>query len=66
MKPTDAERHAADRTIVFVIGAPRSGTTYLQNLLGSQAQVVTSQETDLFTQYIAAWRGYLGSAAPGA
>lgn len=41
---------------VFIVGAPRSGTTYVQNLIGSHPLVVTSQETDLFAQYIAPLR----------
>jgi len=40
---------------VFVIGAPRSGTTWLQRLLGSHDLVVTTQETALFDEYLAGW-----------
>lgn len=40
------------RTTVFVVGAPRSGTTFLQNLLGAHPLVATSQETDLFDQFV--------------
>jgi hypothetical protein len=39
-------------TAIFVVGAPRSGTTYLQNLLGAHPRVVTSQETDVFGHYV--------------
>ena len=39
--------------VVFLIGAPRSGTTWLQSLLGSNPAVVTPQETDLFSTFIA-------------
>ncbi len=39
--------------VVFLIGAPRSGTTWLQSLLGSSPAVVTPQETDLFSTFIA-------------
>jgi Sulfotransferase domain. len=39
--------------VVFLIGAPRSGTTWLQSLLGSHREVVTPQETDLFATFIA-------------
>lgn len=52
------------RPIVFVIGAPRSGTTWLQSLLGSDPAVVTPQETDLFAGFIAPlqrwWDGQVG------
>lgn len=44
------------RAVVFIVGAPRSGTTLLQNLLGSHPLVATSQETDLFTHYLAPLR----------
>jgi hypothetical protein len=39
--------------VVFLVGAPRSGTTWLQSLLGSHPDVVTPQETDLFSGYVA-------------
>ncbi len=39
--------------VVFLIGSPRSGTTWLQSLLGSHPAVVTPQETDLFAKFIA-------------
>jgi hypothetical protein len=38
---------------VFVIGSPRSGTTWLQTLLGAHASVVTPQETDVFATVVA-------------
>lgn len=38
--------------IVLVVGAPRSGTTWLQHLLGAHPAIVTPQETDLFTRYL--------------
>jgi hypothetical protein len=41
---------------VFIVGAPRSGTTYLQQLIGAHPLVATSQETDLFLAYVAPWR----------
>lgn len=45
------------RPTVFIVGAPRSGTTLLQNLLGAHPLVATSQETDLFDQYVNTLRG---------
>ena len=36
----------------MLIGAPRSGTTWLQRLLTSHHGVASPQETDLFTRYI--------------
>ena len=39
--------------LVFIIGSPRSGTTWLQSLLGAHASVVTPQETDVFSTLVA-------------
>jgi hypothetical protein len=38
--------------IAAILGAPRSGTTWLQQLLGSHDQIVTPQETSLFNEYL--------------
>lgn len=43
------------RPPVFVVGAPRSGTTWLQRLLGSHPAVATTQETDLVNRYVTPW-----------
>lgn len=45
----------ATRPLVFVVGAPRSGTTWLQRLLGAHPSVVTTQETDLISRYFGSW-----------
>jgi Sulfotransferase family len=46
--------------LVALIGAPRSGTTWLQNLLGADPAVVSPQETSLFSRFVApldeSWR----------
>lgn len=34
--------------LIFIVGAPRSGTTWLQRLLASHPRIVTGQETHLF------------------
>ncbi len=39
-------------TVVFLVGAPRSGTTWLQSLLGAHPEIVTPQETDLFSTLV--------------
>lgn len=49
-EPTTSPTH------IFLFGAPRSGTTWLQNLLGSRPEVVTPQESNLFNYYVAPWR----------
>lgn len=38
--------------LVFVVGAPRSGTTWLQLMLSQSPQVTTAQETHLFSLYL--------------
>jgi hypothetical protein len=49
-------------TYAFVVGCPRSGTTWLQMLLGQHPKVATTQETHLFNSYIAplqdAWKAH--------
>ncbi len=41
------------RSLVFIVGSPRSGTTWLQTLLGAHPDVVTPQETDVFSTIVA-------------
>lgn len=41
--------------VAFLVGAPRSGTTWLQQMLGAHPAVATTQETDLFDGYLAPW-----------
>jgi hypothetical protein len=38
--------------LVLLVGAPRSGTTWLQSMLGSHESIATPQETDLFDRYV--------------
>jgi len=38
--------------LVLLIGAPRSGTTWLQEMLGAHPLVATPQETDLFSRFL--------------
>ncbi|MGB0722064.1 MAG: sulfotransferase family protein [Gammaproteobacteria bacterium] len=40
---------------IFIVGAPRSGTTWLQLMLGRLPGLATSQETHLFSNYLSAW-----------
>lgn len=40
---------------VFIVGAPRSGTTWLQAMIGAHPRVCTTVELTLFTDYIPAW-----------
>ncbi len=41
-----------DARLVLIIGSPRSGTTWLQTMLGAHPEVATPQETDLFRVYL--------------
>ena len=43
------------RDFLFIIGAPRSGTTMLQILLGQHPQVATTVELTLFSRYLGPW-----------
>lgn len=38
--------------LVLLLGAPRSGTTWLQQMLGAHPLVATPQETDLFSRFL--------------
>ncbi|MBV8720047.1 MAG: sulfotransferase [Chloroflexi bacterium] len=55
--------------LVFVVGCPRSGTTWVQRLLASHAGVRTGQESDIFDIYIGpqlqAWRRELDVSSSG-
>jgi hypothetical protein len=51
--------------LVLLIGSPRSGTTWLQSMLGAHGAIATPQETDLFRLYLEplaeAWDSQLGN-----
>ena len=55
--------------LVFVVGCPRSGTTWVQRLLASHPHIRTGQESDLFDEYIGpqlrAWRRELDPNSSG-
>ena len=56
------------KRLVFLVGAPRSGTTWLQLLLSRSSSVVTAQETDLFNIFLRAiageWNRYRRTGEP--
>lgn len=57
-----------DTKLIFVVGAPRSGTTWLQLLVSASPSVATAVESHLFQSYLsslfAGWRYYRDSLAP--
>jgi Sulfotransferase family len=60
----ETEGQAVKRSYLFLIGAPRSGTTWLQIMLAKHADISTCQETHLFSGYLAplqrSWRHHDG------
>ena len=44
--------HAISARMLFIVGSPRSGTTWLQRLLASLPGTATGQESDLFDVHI--------------
>lgn len=39
--------------LTFIIGAPRSGTTWLHLMMGAHSEIVTGQESQVFAEYLA-------------
>lgn len=64
-----AEEVLRGKKLVFLVGAPRSGTTWLQLLLSRSPSVATSQETDLFNIFLRPmvdeWNRYRRTGEPG-
>ena len=52
MCPIDSTTYTG-HNMVFIVGAPRSGTTWLQRLLATHPRIRTGQESKLFRWYIA-------------
>jgi hypothetical protein len=51
-KAIDPVSAILNRRVVFLIGVPRSGTTWLQLMLSSSEQIVSVNETHLFNGYM--------------
>lgn len=53
-----------DKKIVFIIGSPRSGTTWLQKIFGQSQDVASIFESHLFSRYLRSmsttWKDHLG------
>lgn len=45
----------ADKRFLYIIGSPRSGTTWLQTMIAAHPLVCTTVELTLFTRYTAPW-----------
>jgi len=45
----------SDRRNLFIIGSPKSGTTWLQIMIGAHPRVCTTVELTLFSKYTAPW-----------
>lgn len=45
----------SDKQFIFIIGAPRSGTSWLQLMIGAHPNVSTSVELTLYNKYIGPW-----------
>src|SRR5438045_9210667 len=46
---------ALDKHFLFIIGSPRSGTTWLQLMLGAHPSVCATAELTLYDKYVAPW-----------
>jgi hypothetical protein len=51
-KLDQAEDALSGKKLAFLVGAPRSGTTWLQLLLSRSPLIATAQETDLFNKFL--------------
>ncbi len=52
MRKRDQRRALATSDVVFILGAGRSGTTWLHLLVGAHSLVATGQESQLFNNYL--------------
>src|SRR5215471_21624711 len=43
------------KQLIYIIGSPRSGTTWLQAMIGAHPSVCTTVELTLFSKYTAPW-----------
>jgi len=56
----DSEASCTGNNIVFIVGCPRSGTSWLQSMIAANPKIKTGPETHLFSNYISpqlnSWR----------
>lgn len=55
----------AGKNVVFIVGSPRSGTSWLARLMGAHDDVVATQETELLNRYCAPWYDAWCDQLPG-
>jgi hypothetical protein len=46
---------AGGKNLVFIVGSPRSGTSWLSRLMGANDEVAAMQETELLNRYVGTW-----------
>lgn len=55
MQDVNPSRKVLEKEFLFVVGSPRSGTTWLQLMLGAHPLVCASAELRLYNKYTAPW-----------
>jgi Sulfotransferase family len=62
LRPDQGSKSRLSHNYAFIVGCPRSGTSWLQLLLAQHPQVATTKETHLFNGYLKhlwrAWENY--------
>lgn len=51
-----SRENIASKNYLFIVGSPRSGTTWIQTLLGHHPNVATSVELTIFSEYVGSWK----------
>ncbi len=55
MQNTVSKPKVLDRDFLFIVGSPRSGTTWLRLMMGAHPSVCTTTELRLYNKYLAPW-----------
>ena len=55
---------SADRSPLFIVGMPRSGTTLLASMLSNHSAIATAGELSALTDLTTHWREFAGGGAP--
>jgi hypothetical protein len=54
----------AGKNVAFIVGSPRSGTSWLARLMGAMSEVAATQETELINRYCRPWFDAWNSQLP--